>query len=284
MSQKNDEQNPDELIDRDAIKELVAGKKPAGGDDNPTQEEEVEVSPQEAKAREQGWRPEEEYDGDPEKWVDAGEFLRRASLFEKIHNQNREMKKLKEQVSALSEHYNKVYDSSYKKALEDLKAQRAEAIDDGDTKTVFAIEDQIKVVEKEQRSQEADVTPEFEVWVQDNKWYHDDAGMRTRADELGLQFAQKNPDIAQSDPDQVYSYVRKRMEIEYPDQFDKPVRRTARRSAADVEDGTSQGRKFKKRRTLTATEKQIMDTLVRGGHVTEEQYYADLDAVDAGEA
>ena len=53
--------------------------------------EAVEPSDEETVARAAGWRPKEEFDGDPNQWVDAGEFNRRAPLFEKINNQNKEL-------------------------------------------------------------------------------------------------------------------------------------------------------------------------------------------------
>jgi hypothetical protein len=41
-----------------------------------------------AKAARHGWKPLEEYEGDPDTWVDAKEFLGRAPLFERINKYN----------------------------------------------------------------------------------------------------------------------------------------------------------------------------------------------------
>ena len=43
-----------------------------------------DVDPYESEAREQGWKPKEEYEGDPEKWRPAKEFVERGELFGKI--------------------------------------------------------------------------------------------------------------------------------------------------------------------------------------------------------
>ena len=50
------------------------------------QEPKVESTPPvennyEAEAREQGWKPKEGYEGDPEKWRPAKEFVERGELF-----------------------------------------------------------------------------------------------------------------------------------------------------------------------------------------------------------
>lgn len=46
-------------------------------------------APYEAKALEMGWRPKEEWDGPEEDFIDAKEYVRRKSLFEKIEHQNK---------------------------------------------------------------------------------------------------------------------------------------------------------------------------------------------------
>ena len=43
-----------------------------------------QVDPYEEAARKEGWRPKEEFEGDPEKWRPAKEFVERGELFGKI--------------------------------------------------------------------------------------------------------------------------------------------------------------------------------------------------------
>jgi len=72
------------------------------------QREEVQLTPIQEKAMAEGWRPKEEYQGDPEKWVDAAEFLRRGELFSKIELQSKEIKQLKQTMTEFAKHHEKV--------------------------------------------------------------------------------------------------------------------------------------------------------------------------------
>ena len=55
-----------------------------------------EPNPVETKAREKGWKPLEEFDGDPETFVPAKEYVEREPLYKALHKANREIKKMKE--------------------------------------------------------------------------------------------------------------------------------------------------------------------------------------------
>ena len=52
--------------------------------ENETPESTVQTNPYEGEAREMGWRPKEEWQGEPEKWRDAKEFVERGELYGKI--------------------------------------------------------------------------------------------------------------------------------------------------------------------------------------------------------
>ena len=41
----------------------------------------VSTNPYEGQAREMGWRPKDEWEGEPEKWRDAKEFVERGELY-----------------------------------------------------------------------------------------------------------------------------------------------------------------------------------------------------------
>ena len=47
-------------------------------------QEPIASDPYELEAREQGWKPQDEYEGDPNKWRPAKEFVERGELFGKI--------------------------------------------------------------------------------------------------------------------------------------------------------------------------------------------------------
>ncbi len=270
----------DEEVNKEEIKELVEDKKVV--------KEEVEEHPDDVEARKDGWKPEDEYEGDSDKWVSSGEFIRRKSLFDKIHNQTKEMKKLRESVSALKTHNEHVFDESYKKALNDLQYQRASALEEGDTTSAYNIENQMRTVEQqgqvevskrnEQAKNDNQPSDEFKTWVVDNKWFQESPRMRARAEEVGLSYSGMNPDL----PDEeVYAHVRERMEIEYPDKFPQTKKATTKRSYSPVEGAgkTTRSTKGSRRPVLSSEEEQVMRTLVRNGDITEEEYYAQIAAI-----
>ena len=81
-----------------------------------------QVDSYEQQAREQGWRPKEEYEGDPEKWRPAKEFVERGELFGKIDHMGKELKETRKALKMLQEHHSKVKETEYNNALKELKA------------------------------------------------------------------------------------------------------------------------------------------------------------------
>lgn len=97
----------------------------------------------EAKAYSLGWRNQEEFNGDPEKWTDAKTFLNKANdnipmmreNFRKIEAQNR---KLQEQLNEMTQkqaeflkRQEEAEEKGYKRALADIEAKQREAVEAG---------------------------------------------------------------------------------------------------------------------------------------------------------
>ncbi len=90
----------------------------------------------EAEARRHNWTSREEWDasgGDPDKWVDAETFVRRADeIMPLMRAQNKDLRhtvsKLERQVKKLT----KMEQNAYENALNDLKAKQLEAFETGD--------------------------------------------------------------------------------------------------------------------------------------------------------
>ena len=77
-----------------------------------------EVDSYELQAREQGWKPKEEYEGDPEKWRPAKEFVERGELFGKIDTMGKELKETRKALKMLQEHHSKVKETEFKRDWE----------------------------------------------------------------------------------------------------------------------------------------------------------------------
>lgn len=229
----------------------------------------------EEQALSQGWRPKEEYSGDPSKWVNADIFVARAPLFEHIESQKRELKKLRDGLSQVSNHYKKIEETTYKKALADLRSEKKAALEAMDADAVIDIDERIDLVKEQQAqilktvevSQEQNqIHPEFAAWQTRNGWYNQDQTMRAFADAIGRDLAGTHS------PSQVLIEVEKTIKKRFPEKFSNPNRE--RPSAVEAPRGTNTSTKVKY--DLNEEERQVMRTIVRTGIITEEQYIKDL--------
>ncbi len=242
------------------------------------------LSPVQEEALAQGWVPKEEFDGDEERWVDAGEFLRRGELFRKIESQSKELKDVRKALAELAKHNAKVREVEYARAVEALKAEKKVALSEGDADRVVDLDDKIDLVKDQQKqlqsqqiqevSQSVEVHPELKNWINSNSWYENNRAMRGWADARGVELAEEG-----KSPREVLRMLEAEVKTQFKDKFRNPNRdkpgavegavptRAARSSDADFE--------------LSDVEKTIMKTLVDGGHITKDEYLKQLKAVKA---
>lgn len=243
-----------------------------------------QVSDIEQRALEMGWRPKDDFEGSEDDFIDAKEFVRRKPLFEKIDHQGKQLKEVTKALGALKEHYGKVQETEYNRALRDLKNQMKLANREGDFERADAIENQIQSVETEaavlrqeresiQVQEAAPVDPRFTAWADKNPWYTSSDHMRVYADQVGVKLARQG-----MDPHEVLKEVEKAVRKEFPNKFVNPNKANApavEGSGIKGGSGKGSGESF----DLTEQERNIMNTLVRSGHITKEKYIADLKAV-----
>lgn len=237
------------------------------------------LTPVQQEAVQRGWVPKEEFDGDPDRWVDAGEFLRRGELFEKIESQSKEMKKLRQAMGELAKHNSKIREVEYKRALDDLKSQKKEALAEADADRVIEIDDQIDLVKEQQRQfqsqqiQDAaptEIHPELRNWINKNPWYDNNRAMRGWADARGVELAEQG-----KSPIEVLNTLEKEVKDRFKEKFHNPNRD----KPGAVEGNAPRGRTSEPEMELSDVEKTIMKTLVDGGHITKEEYLKQLKAV-----
>ncbi|MEB3214048.1 MAG: hypothetical protein VKL39_22055 [Leptolyngbyaceae bacterium] len=235
----------------------------------------------ESQARASGWVPLEEWDGDPDDWTDAKEFVRRGELFHKISNQSSEIKELKKAISALTDHHQKVKETEYTRALEYLKQQKKTALEEGDADKLLQVDDAIDIL-KQERQQEAEKvqqqkqsgpTPVFTSWVQQNPWYLKDPELRSFADEIGVgAFQRAGGNIAEQE---LYELVRQRVMKAYPEKFKGNGNKTPAVEGSGNSGAPAKADSFR----LSEEEERVMKTFVRQGIMSKEQYIADLKKV-----
>lgn len=261
----------------------IPGEDGEGHSQSPNLQAERE-SAQEVKARAQGWKPEEEWSGDPADWVPAKEFLGRQSLFDKIHSLRTENKKLSSDIEVIKNYVSQMSQVEYNRALNDLRAQKREAIKEADVEATEEIDKQIGNLQqaRQQPAVNAVPPPEFNEWIRDNQWYSDDLELRQEADILGAGYVNnatqngKTASVADT-----LKYVSGKIKRMYPEKFEQTA--TKKKVAADVEEGGGSGisvsRKGKfSEADLNDQERKVMNALIARKVVTKEKYLADLSA------
>lgn len=251
------------------------------GDDDITEDTsaQVEQTPQisqiELEAREQGWKPKEEWKGDPDKWRPAKEFVDRGELYSKIDTMGKELKDTKRALQMLQEHHSKVKETEYKKAVEELKALQKKHLESGDSDGYLETTEILSDLRAEQKARQvvqeitpAQIDPRFVAWVDANKWYETKPEMRQYADIIGQGYAKQHPGI---DPTEVLTYVTNEVKQRFKEAFQNPNRDKPN----SVESGgraTVSSTKFE----MTDEEKRVMNTFVRQGVMSREDYIKEL--------
>lgn len=241
----------------------------------PEPENKPQLTAAEQQAMEQGWVPQDEWEGDPEQWRPAKEFLDRGELFKKIEDQNRTIKEFKRALDDLKGHHAKTRETEYARAIQALKAQKIAALEEGDAAAVVKLDDQIDLVKDEQsklkqaaiEQPQEQLNPEFTNWVDKNKWYETSQPMRAYADALGRDLAYKG-----LSPSEVLKEVERQVRDEFPQKF----RNANRDKPGAVEGSTNKGTKGGNDVALSDEERRVMQRFVRTGVMTEKEYMAEL--------
>jgi vacuolar-type H+-ATPase subunit I/STV1 len=246
-----------------------------------TESQVAEPTAIEATAMEMGWRPKTEWQGEEEDFVEAKEFVQRASLYEKIDRQGKQLREVTRALDGLKQHYGKVEQAAYDRALKALKEQRKEALTEGDGEKFEHLDDQIKQVEQEaeQARQAAEVPviqnneaqQVFMSWVNKNSWYRNDAEARDFADSFGVGLA--NRGLPQ---DEVLKRVEIAVRNQFPTKFRNPKKDEAPHTEASKGSG---GGKASQEFQLTEQERSVMNSLVRQKVMTKEEYIESLKKV-----
>lgn len=255
--------------------QIIQGDEPQ---DNNTPVENTPVDSYEAQAREQGWKPKEEYEGDPDKWRPAREFVERGELFGKIDSMGKELKETRKAMKMLQEHHAKVKETEFKRAVDELKALQKRHLEEGNSDGYLEATELLTDLKAEQKAREvtAEVVPKqadprFNEWVNQNRWYAQDAEMREYADTVGMGFAQRNPGL---DPEAVLKFAEREVRLRFKDRFENP-----NRNKPSAVEGASAPAAKKSGFELTDEERKVMNTFVRQNLMTKEEYIAQVKAM-----
>ena len=240
----------------------------------------VQVDPYEQQAKEQGWKPKEEFQGDPGQWRPAKEFIDRGELFGKIDTLGRELKETKKALQMLQEHHSKVREVEYNKALQELKTLQKKHLEEGNSDGYLETTELLTDLKAEQKAREVineqatqqeqpSVDPRFVTWVSRNIWYEKDDEMRQFADAIGTGYAKVHPD---TNPEEVLKYVSAQVKARFPHKFKNPNRDNPGTVGTSDTSNTSNSKSLQ----LSEEEKRVMNTFIRNNVMTKEEYLIEL--------
>lgn len=128
-------------------------------------------TPAEERAINDGWRPEDEWEGEPDDFVDAKAFNFRGELMARISQQGKKLSKVEADNATLSQMVRKANEITQKmtaaavdKATRELKMEKIEAVRDGDAERVVELDDQLddmKTAKAELITEQEAVQPEI---------------------------------------------------------------------------------------------------------------------------
>jgi hypothetical protein len=172
----------------------------------------------ETTAREKGWKPKGEWESDPEDWIDAKEFIKRQPLFDKIKNLNKRQKELEKTINGMAQHYNISVAQAKQRALQELQAQKKEAIEVGDADRVAQIEKNMHSVQQTPSMPEHNpgLAPEIQDFVEANKeWFNKDQEMTNFAVSYNETYLKTHP----GELDTSLAETMKAVKRAFPDKF-----------------------------------------------------------------
>lgn len=171
----------------------------------------------------QGWTTKEEWVNsgrDAKDWRPADVWLDRGEFFREIRALKQKNQSLEAQVAESYQTGRKLAEAQFKKELDELRAARRVALDEGDAATAIKIQDVIEEKKEaaeasmpKQASQQFAPPPEYNIFTQRNPWYTTDRVLTHTADAIGFEFKRMNPNATAAD---LYWHVEQEMIKNFP--------------------------------------------------------------------
>ncbi len=251
-----------------------------------------EVNQAEQDARQFGWVPEDEFKGNPEEWRDAETFLKRGKeingflrkdfqkVQEKLAARDLELAEIRETMEEFRKYHNETEARAYKRALEDLKKQKVEAIEQGDGERVLEIEDSLDALKeartkspsKETSAPPAPSNKEYFDWAKSNTWYVTDPELKAVAELYGQEINAFTPELKGR---AFLDEITKQIKENFPEKFENKNRQLG--TVGTSSDGRVPGGLKNKRgyNELPAEAKAACDKFVKQKLMTQAEYLAE---------
>jgi hypothetical protein len=198
------------------------------------QEEQPDLSPAEQKAWGDGWRPEDQFEGNPENWKTAGEYNLYGEMQTQVRDAKAETRRAQNDMDSRIANLNKLHTAQQAAAINDLKAQQRTAVDDRDLDKYDQLQTQIDNTAKVEP-----VAPQVDQsiaeWNAKNQWIDDGSDKAAQAQAFFNIASTKSGATTQS----ALAYVDDQIAKLYPDQ-QKPT--NPRRESATMTEQSLQPR------------------------------------------
>lgn len=224
------------------------------------EQEQPEYSETELQAMDEGWIPPDRFNPEEQgkDFVSAEKFLENGSFFKKIKSLKTEVDGLKTTISKINDHNRKVAEREQQKLAQEyeaqiarLKAEKVQALEEGDHRRVVEIDDQMRQT-PEPKTPEPEVSPVYENWIKENDWYNKDDFLSDEADVLASEYKRRNlpPEVA-------LPRITEHLMAKYPEKFKKTP------AHPSVEGGGHKPRSTKgiSEKDLTSDEMQVFRNL-----------------------
>ncbi len=247
-----------------------------------TPEEEVvetkEPTETEQRAMDLGWKPKDKFEGSEDEWRSAKDFIERGEMIGKIRAQQKQLTNVEAALKHIAAQNSEQFKRGYETKVAELKAQKRQALADGDLVAAEDIADKIEATQIEGRAaiaaaavpakQMPQVDPDHEPWVKANPWYNDKVMMRW-GDAEAIDFI--NEKQGQVTPAEVRAHVSK----VYKEKFGKQPVQAAPNPEGDGRSNrgnTGEASLTKIEQGMSEDHRRIMNTLIRATGMTKKEY------------
>jgi hypothetical protein len=156
----------------------------------------------EAEASKMGWRPQEQFKGSPEKWVDAQTFVERGEQIlpivkaelKKTRAELAEVRTAAQEFYKLTEEAATRRDAEWRAKYEQAVQDKAAAITSGDGEKAVEAEARQKELEANRpqpKKEEQKLHPSFVAWRERNDWFGSDEDRTDEATAIGFRLTRK---------------------------------------------------------------------------------------------
>lgn len=183
----------------------------------------------EEEAKKDGWVPQEEWKGDPEKWVDAETFVENGqkingilkSKVERLENALEENKRTTQEFKEWTEKQREKEKRELKSRIEELEAEREQAISEGDGQKFTKVDAELNDLRTEVREEPNPIKEIAAQWQSENTWYKpgSDDELSIYADGIADRVAQQGYTGRA-----YFNEITRRVQDRFPEKFGNPRR------------------------------------------------------------